>query len=143
MTKAQTILEYQFAARPEELCGVRAKLREVLAPLCESETVMNCVILAVGEACMNIIQHAYGEEEGGDIVLEIMKQDDSYTFRLTDFASRKTRMEDMRSRPLDELRPGGLGCHLINEIMDEVVVLDCKQDCGNVLQMKKCLKDGA
>ena len=141
MTKATTILEYQFAARPDQLCGVREKLREVLTPLCTSEAVMNCVILAVGEACMNIIQHAYGDEEGGDIVLEIARQGDSYTFRLTDFATRKTRMEDMQSRPLDELRPGGLGCHLINEIMDEVVVLDCKQDCGNVLQMKKCLKD--
>ncbi|HHX81512.1 MAG TPA: ATP-binding protein [Pseudomonadaceae bacterium] len=141
MNKATTILEFQFAAKPEQLGHVREKLREVLSPLCTSEAVMNCVILAVGEACMNIIQHAYGEQEGGDILLEIMRKGDSYTFRLTDFASRKTRLEDMQSRPLDELRPGGLGCHLINEIMDEVVVLDCKPDCGNVLQMKKCLKE--
>src|SRR5690606_37547922 len=108
-----------------------------------SETVVNCVILAVGAACMNIIQHAYGAEERGDIVLEVARQNDSYTFRLTDFASRKTRMEDMRSRPLDQLRPGRLARHPINESMDEVVVLDCKQACGNVWQMKKCLKDGA
>jgi hypothetical protein len=60
------------------------------------------------------------------------------TFRLTDFATHKTRAEEMKSRPLDEIRPGGLGCHLINEIMDEVKLVDC--NCGNILQMKKCLR---
>jgi len=141
MNIARTILEYQFAARPDQLGQVRNRLREVLAPLCSTESVMNCIILAVGEACMNIIQHAYGEQEMGDIILEVQCQGDNMTFRLRDFASRKTRTEEMRSRPLDELRPGGLGCHLINEIMDEVKLLDCKDSCGNVLQMKKCLKE--
>lgn len=141
MSKARTLLEYQFAARPDQLALVRSRLREVLSPLCSSESVINCIILAVGEACMNIIQHAYGEQEMGDIILEVQCQGDNMTFRLRDFASRKTCKEEMRSRALDELRPGGLGCHLINEIMDEVTLLECKDSCGNVLQMKKCVKE--
>jgi|Laugrespbdmm15sn_2_1035079.scaffolds.fasta_scaffold35881_2 sigma-B regulation protein RsbU (phosphoserine phosphatase) len=141
MSTAKTILEYQFPASPEHLCQVRQKLREVLAPCCHSESVTNCIILAVGEACMNIIQHAYGKEEKGDIILEVHSQDDNITFRLTDFATRKTRLEDMQSRPLEELRPGGLGCHLIKQIMDEVQMVECKDSHGNVLQMKKKLKE--
>ena len=137
MTKAQKLLDYQFPAQAEQLCTVRQKLRETLEPLGKPEALVNCIVLAVGEACMNIIQHAYRKEDAGDIILEVEKQGDDVTFRLTDFASHKTRAEEMKSRPLDEIRPGGLGCHLINEIMDEVKLLDC--NCGNVLQMKKCL----
>jgi anti-sigma regulatory factor (Ser/Thr protein kinase) len=88
---------------------------------------------------MNIIQHAYGKEEQGDIILEVEKQGDNMTFRLTDFAHNKTRAEQLKSRPLDEIRPGGLGCHIINEIMDEVRLVECTSGCGNVLQMKKSL----
>ncbi|MGA0806362.1 MAG: ATP-binding protein [Pseudohongiellaceae bacterium] len=140
-SKADLLLQFQFQAQASELCKVRQKLRETLEKCCASESLMNCIILAVGEACMNIIQHAYGTEDRGDIILEVHSQGDSLTFRLTDFAQRKTCQADMRSRPLDEVRPGGLGCHLINEIMDEVSLLECSADCGNVLQMKKCLQE--
>lgn len=138
MTKKTKLLEYQFPARTEQLCNVRRRLREALAPLGGSEMMVNCIVLAVGEACMNIIQHAYRDEEG-DIILEVERLGDDMTFRLTDFAHHKTCEAEMRSRPLDEVRPGGLGCHLINEIMDEVRLIECKSDCGNVLQMTKCL----
>jgi anti-sigma regulatory factor (Ser/Thr protein kinase) len=139
MSKAKKLLELQFPARSENMCNVRQKLREVLASCSKSESTTNCIVLAVGEACMNIIQHAYGKEEQGDIILEVEKQGDNMTFRLTDFAHNKTRAEQLKSRPLDEIRPGGLGCHIINEIMDEVRLVECTSGCGNVLQMKKCL----
>jgi anti-sigma regulatory factor (Ser/Thr protein kinase) len=139
MSKTKKLLALQFPARSENMCNVRQKLREVLASCSKSESVTNCIVLAVGEACMNIIQHAYGKEEQGDIILEVEKQGDNMTFRLTDFAHNKTRAEQLQSRPLDEIRPGGLGCHIINEIMDDVQLVECKNGCGNVLQMKKCL----
>jgi len=90
---------------------------------------------------MNIIEHAYCNDDSGDIILEIEKQEDSMTFRLTDFAHRKSREQEMIGRPLEEIRPGGLGCHIINEIMDEVQLIDCGEDCGNVLQMIKKIED--
>ena len=132
--------------------SVRQKLREALGKCGESEAVVNNVVLAVGEACMNIIQHAYGAKDQGDIVLEVELETSgknttdikrSLVFRLTDFAKHKSCAEQMRSRPLDEIRPGGLGCHIINEVMDEVNLLDCPGPCGNVLQMRKRLSDGA
>ena len=89
---------------------------------------------------MNIIQHAYGRDDQGDIILEVEKQGSNMIFRLTDFAHHKTCSDEMQSRPLDEIRPGGLGCHIINEIMDEVQLIECDGSCGNVLQMKKSLR---
>jgi anti-sigma regulatory factor (Ser/Thr protein kinase) len=142
MTRNPMLLQIQFPARAEELCTVRQQLRDVLGSCSKSESTINCIVLAVGEACMNIIQHAYGNSEQGDIVLEVEKQGTDMTFRLRDFARHKTCAEEMQSRPLDEIRPGGLGCHIINEIMDEVQLIDCGKGCGNVLQMKKCLIPG-
>lgn len=141
MGATEKLLEFQFPAKSEHLCTLRAKLREVLGPCSKSEEMLNCVVLAVGEACMNIIEHAYCEGDTGDIIVEIEKEGDSMTFRLTDFAHRKTREEEMQGRPLEEIRPGGLGCHIINEIMDEVSLIKCESDCGNVLQMTKKLED--
>lgn len=142
MANTEKLLQFQFPAKAEALCQMREKLRDAIKPCCKSEAFLNCVTLAVGEACMNIIQHAYGNEDGGDIIVELEKKDDSMTFRLTDFAHRKTKAEEMTSRPLDEIRPGGLGCHIINEIMDEVRVIECTDGvCGNILQLKKKLED--
>ncbi len=137
--EAIQLLNFKFPAKPEHLCSVRAKLRESLGKAKYSQETIDCIILAVGEACMNIIQHAYCEDDCGDIVLEIVRQESSLVFRLTDFARQKSRQEEMKSRPLDEIRPGGLGCHIINEIMDEVELLDCGGSKGNILQMKKDL----
>ena len=140
MAAAEKLLEFQFPAKSAYLCTLREKLREVLGSCNPSEEVLNCVVLAVSEACVNIIEHAYCEDDTGDIILEIERQDDNIIFRLTDFAHRKTSKEEMKSRPLEEIRPGGLGCHIINEIMDEVQLIECNSDCGNVLQMKKKLE---
>ena len=139
MGTATKLLEFQFPAKSEYLSVLREKLRDVLAPYSPSEDLLNCIILALGEACMNIIEHAYCDEDDGDIIVEIERQGEDMVFRLTDFAHRKTREEEMKSRPLEEIRPGGLGCHIINEIMDEVKLIDCKSTCGNVLQMTKKL----
>ena len=139
MGTAEKLLEFQFPAKSEYLGVLREKLRDVLGPCSPSEQTLNCVILALGEACMNIIEHAYCDGDSGDIIVEIERHDGEMVFRLTDFAHRKTRAEEMRSRPLEEIRPGGLGCHIINEIMDEVKLIDCKNDSGNVLQMMKKL----
>jgi anti-sigma regulatory factor (Ser/Thr protein kinase) len=152
MTATLKLLAYQFPACAEQMGCVRQKLRDALGKCGESEAVVNNVVLAVGEACMNIIQHAYGATDKGDIVLEVELETNgskeagrnakrSLVFRLTDFAKHKSCAEQMRSRPLDEIRPGGLGCHIINQVMDEVHLLDRPGPCGNVLQMRKILSN--
>jgi phosphoserine phosphatase RsbU/P len=156
MISSQPLLRYRFPACADQMGSVRQKLREALSGRSQSELDINNVVLAVGEACMNIIQHAYGQHDKGDIVLEVDEvvgnlahaglTTDATTnsqrqliFRLIDFAKHKSCAEEMRSRPLDELRPGGLGCFIMREVMDEVTLLDCHDSNGNVLQMRKKL----
>ncbi|HTR00287.1 MAG TPA: ATP-binding protein [Candidatus Acidoferrum sp.] len=157
MTATQQLLACQFPACAEEMGSVRLKLRKALEQRGLAEPAVNDLVLAVGEACMNIMQHAYGQQDKGDIVLEVemkeeMKQVETtnamrlagngkpsrqLVFRLTDFARHKSSAAEMKPRPLDEIRPGGLGCHIINQVMDEVVLLDRGGQSGNVLELRK------
>jgi len=141
MKTVERLLEFKFPAEAAHLSDMRSKLRDALREARYSNDVVDCLILAVGEACMNIIQHAYCDDDCGDIVIEVERQASNLVFRITDFAQYKSKTEEMKSRRLDEIRPGGLGCHIINEIMDEVILLDCKESQGNVLQMRKTMMD--
>jgi anti-sigma regulatory factor (Ser/Thr protein kinase) len=38
---------------------------------------------------------------------------------------------------LDEIRPGGLGCFIMQQVMDEVTLLDSDKPGTNVLQLRK------
>lgn len=93
------------------------------------------LVLAVNEACMNVIQHGY---RGGVGTLElcVVPMTDGIEFRIRDTAARVT-LADWRPRPFDELRPGGLGVHFIRAIMDEVEYLPMPDGRGNLLRMKK------
>ena len=60
-----------FPARPEELRVMRAAVREWLdAREVPGEEVTN-LLLAVGEACANAVEHAYAGREPGTVVLEL------------------------------------------------------------------------
>jgi serine/threonine-protein kinase RsbW len=100
----------EFSRRAAEAAGM------------DSQTVYN-VQLAVDEACSNIIEHAYGEEEAGDITCTCEVGPDGLRLLLRD----QGRPFDPTAVPLPDLangiedrRIGGLGLYLISEIMDEV-----------------------
>jgi serine/threonine-protein kinase RsbW len=78
--------------------------------------------LAVEEACTNVIEHAYGGNGGDlDITFEARERDVVLTVRDhgRPFAPEKVVAPDM-SLPLTQRRIGGLGLHLMYQLMDEV-----------------------
>lgn len=132
------LAEIRFTSRPEELANLRKEVRKVLEKHgCNHDTIKN-VVLGLNEACMNIIQHAYGEKHKGEIILEIIEVQGELIFRLTDFAETVDK-SCIKSRDLSDIRPGGLGVHIINEVMDKTEFLDPPDGVGNVLEMKKKL----
>ncbi len=136
------LLRYRFPAETSQLRAMRDQLTESLASMKPSKAFIHFVVLAVNEAVCNVIQHAYGENDSGDIILEVQQLDNALLFRLTDFARRKSTNEEMQARDLDEIRPGGLGCHIINEVMDDVTVVESGTgEQTNVLEMTKRLVD--
>ena len=126
----------RFKAIPERLHEMRAVLTQTLDGVSCPKPVRRLLVLAVNEACMNVIQHGYKGDPKGEMILEILNNNGELEFRLTDFAETVDPAE-VKPRPLDEIRPGGLGTHFIQRIMDEVRFAVPESGTGNLLIMKK------
>lgn len=100
-----------------------------------SKEQIDCLALAVSEAAANIMRHTYGGRREGRISLEIHCLADRLEFILEDEGP-KVCEERIRPRPLDELRPGGLGTFFMYSFMDECSY-DPKFTGGNRLKLVK------
>ena len=77
------------------------------------------IILAVDEACSNVMRHAYGGRTDGEITLTVAANGDRIEFVLVDHGQ-CWQPDQQPQRSLDEIRPGGLGMYLMRSVMDEV-----------------------
>ncbi len=133
---AERLIDLRFPASADRMALVRPSI-EGAARLCGfDEAAARDIVLAVAEACQNVIQHAYEAPADGDIVLGLMRGPDGIIVRVADFAP-PVDPECIRPRDLDELRPGGLGTHFMAEIMDTAEFVPPPDGVGNVLQMTK------
>ena len=134
--KNDRLLEHHFPARAKELCDTRSAVRNFLTNGgCVSSTVDD-VVLAIDEACQNIIRHAYRGETDEEIILQIGWEGDVLKISLEDSAP-EVGSDCMKPRDLEDIRPGGLGCHFIQQVMDDVSVGPSPSGRGNILRMIK------
>lgn len=85
------------------------------------------VQLAVDEACTNIVEHAYGGSDMGEIILTCgtgqLQGEPCFLVRITDhgipFDPESIPAPNLSSDP-DELRIGGLGIYFMRQMMDRV-----------------------
>lgn len=132
------LLELRFAADPKRLKMVRDQVQQAASQLSCTKKMISDLIIAVNEACMNIMEHAYKGDRSGEIVLEINNNEHEIEVVLTDFAE-PVDFSAIRPRDPEDLRPGGLGTFFIKEIMDECVYAHLHDIGGNVLRMTKRL----
>ncbi|WP_135075675.1 SpoIIE family protein phosphatase [Terasakiella sp. SH-1] len=133
------LIDFKFPARPSWMKLARACVSEACKKVgCDEQTV-NDVVLAVDEACQNVIRHAYGGPSDEEIELTVRQRPGRLVFRLRDFAPMVAPGE-IKPRDLEDIRPGGLGTHLIQEVMDEVQYLRPTQGEGNLLRLVKHLE---
>ena len=135
MECGELLVTVSFNSLASRLRLLRSVMRDAadLARLDESQA--ESMVLAVNEACMNIIQHAYRMNPDGQIDVSLFQEKGALVVRIRDYAD-TVDAEQVRSRELDDIRPGGLGVYLINTLMDESGFLDPPEDGGNVFQMK-------
>ena len=139
MSAVATILTRRFPARADQLADARGAIRDALAAHGLFGQRAGDVVIAIDEACQNVIRHAYGDAADGDIVLELRLEASVLTATLHDFAPHVP-PDCMQPRDLDEVRPGGLGTHFILQVMDEVGFVEPPPEGGgNLLRMVKKL----
>jgi len=126
-------------SNPEHMKLVRSLVSAAAAVVGFEKPDVNCLCLAVDEACTNIIRHAYDGDHSRKIELELGMLDDRIEVKLRDHG-KKADPARIKPRELDDIRPGGLGVHFIREIMDEVVY-DVSVDVGTELRMTKFLPE--
>jgi len=133
---AETVFHLNFPSQPDRLKLVRSAVFDT-AMLCGcSESVGRDIVIAVDEACQNVIRHAYKGARDGQVILDIARDGDNIVLSLRDFAD-PVDVSKIKPRDLDDLRPGGLGTHFIREVMDEVDYLPPPDGEGNLLRMVK------
>lgn len=134
----ERLLQMDFAARPEVLAGVRKRVSKALARADVDAELRYQLVLAVDEACTNIIRHAYGGPCEGRIALALSREGPELRFELRDFAPCVDPAR-VRPRDLSECRPGGLGVALIDSLMDDWRLEPMPEGCGNRLLMRKTI----
>lgn len=132
----ELIVELRIPAFADRMALVRATLRSAAMHCGLNASATNDLVLAVCEACQNVVQHGYAGREPGDIVLSLTRSDGSMVVCVRDFAA-PVDPEKIKPRDLDEVKPGGLGTHFIANLMDSAVYLPGADGVGNVLQMTK------
>lgn len=94
--------------------------------------------LSVDEAATNVIEHAYGEGEEGQIVVNCVIRSASLIIKISDQGQPFDPMsipEPVFSADPAEMEPGGLGLTIIRRMMDEVVYES--EDGVNTLKLIK------
>jgi len=79
--------------------------------------------LALDEACVNIIEHAYANRSSGEIEVMIQTGPGICTICLTDFGEPYDPQQVAQPRfggSLEDASPGGLGLYLMRTMMDDV-----------------------
>jgi anti-sigma regulatory factor (Ser/Thr protein kinase) len=130
-------LRIELRSNPLLLSGVRELIVALAKRLGFSDDAGGQVALAVDEALCNVIRHGYQRQPDRPIWLSIWAEGGSWAGEtptatgsaggerpdalriVVEDEAQQVDPEAIRSRSLDEIRPGGLGVHIIKTVMDE------------------------
>ena len=133
-------IKLTIPSEPKYLCLVRGVLKDYLASLQVSERISAKVALCVNEACSNVIKYGYEGKVDCPIEISFLCEDDNFNVKIRDYG-KTCDVSKIKPRSLDEIKPGGLGTHFINQIMDSVEY-SSNFEKGTLLSMSKKLEIG-
>lgn len=138
---ADTAVVLTVPSHPKYLYVIRSVLLPIALDAGFTRKEARRIVLAVDEACSNIIKHAYEGDYTRTITVTIGGDAERFTVRLRDYG-KKTDRSAIAPRRLEDLRPGGLGTHFIKEVFD-VVDYDTSLEQGTMLTLEKKKQVGA
>jgi anti-sigma regulatory factor (Ser/Thr protein kinase) len=131
-------------SNPEALSLVRASLEQAAEVLHFQESDRRAIVRSVDEALTNVMRHAYGGKGGLPIAITFRRlQGQNHP---VESGGIEVVLEDegiaadpskLSGRPLDQIRPGGLGLHFMRQSMDKVEF--SRKNGKNQLRMVKYL----
>ena len=131
-------IKLSIPSDPKYLGLIRKVLQELLDRHDVPADTARRLILCVDEACSNIIKHSYDGPCDEPIEATFSIDGDDFKVQIRDYG-KQCDTSQIKPRCLDDLKPGGLGTHFMNEIMDEVNYCTNRAK-GTLLTMIKKLK---
>jgi len=121
------LVKLELLSDPQLLCAVRGALEPLVEMMGFSEEDRRAIVRAVDEAVSNIMRHSYHGRLDQTIEVHVNRLDASahaepghgVEILLLD-SGPELDPTKLPARPLDEVRPGGLGLHIIRGSMDAV-----------------------
>jgi anti-sigma regulatory factor (Ser/Thr protein kinase) len=123
MTSDAAHIRFEMLSQARYLSSARAMAAAVAERYGFDDCTCGQIALAVDEALSNVIKHGYNREPTGRIWLTITPREgargvEALCITIEDRA-RQVDVDHIKSRDLDDVRPGGLGVHIIRHLMDE------------------------
>ncbi len=115
------------------LAWIRDSIRKELSSRLDAKQ-LDEVVLGVGEACANIVKHAY-EGKGGPLTVRLEKGAEDFEIELRN-RGKPLDPGACRPRSLDDIRPGGLGTYFMSCVFDEIRY-EREPDGTNVVVMRR------
>lgn len=126
-------------SRTENLSSIRDFIASSAREAGITEDVVENIILAVDEACSNIIKHAYKLNPEGEIIIELDFKDDKFKVTIQDhgasFEPDSVPEPDLQ-KYYRQRRVGGLGMYLMKSLMDDVQYISVPGKYNRVLLTK-------
>jgi serine/threonine-protein kinase RsbW len=115
--------ELRVKSRTDNLSVIRDFVSENALSAGIDAVVVDKIMLAVDEACTNIIKHAYRSSPEGEIILNIEYDENKFTITIIDYGKSfepdRVPLPDLQ-KYYKEHKVGGLGMYLMKSLMDDV-----------------------
>ena len=119
----------------DNLKKIRKFVRNYIAKCDRLESFSDEIVLAIDEACQNVIRHAYKDKEG-DVAVKLSFRNNEFIVSIEDNGI-PVIPEKIKPRDIEDIKPGGLGTFFITQIMDSVSFQLTSPHWVNCLTMKK------
>lgn len=133
------INELVVKSTTDNLATIRKFIRENTSSSCVDEDAISKIILAVDEACTNIIKHAYKYSPEGEITIKLQSDNKKIIIKIIDegknFNPELIPEPDLK-RLQKEHKGGGLGMFLMKKLMDKVEYSNISHNRNQVLLVK-------
>jgi len=136
--------ELKVKSKTENLSEIRDFVSSNASKAGISASTVDNIILAVDEACTNIIKHAYKLSPQGEINIRIEYDEEKFTVTIIDygksFEPNRIPLPDLQ-KYYREHRVGGLGMYLMKSLMDNVEYTTVPGKYNQVLLSKNIRSD--
>ncbi len=118
-------LKLELSSHPQLMGVVRSAVERFVSDVGFDQADARAIVLALDEALTNVIRHAYDNRYDRPIAVTLRRLEPANAVNgasgiefIVEDHGMSADPAKLRGRPLEEVRPGGLGVHLICEIMD-------------------------